>query len=205
MVLTVTTGPTLPRHDANAALPPGPIHVLDFNKVLMYLSKKGEAMSWSSFGKRFRSFVTFALLLFAFPTSAGAVSACTGDFDNSGRIDFTDFLAFAAVFGKQHGDADYDATMDLDASGAIDFSDFLGFAAVFGNACATEGIRLTNNDVIALSPAWSPDGTQIAFLSGDEGDQLWVMNADGSATRRLTDGVAFEAFPAWSPDGAQIA
>ena len=209
MVLTVTTGPTLPRHDANAALPPGPIRVLDFNRVLMYLSKKGETMSWSSFVEWFKSSVTFALLLFAIPTSAGAVSACTGDFDNSGRIDFTDFLAFAAVFGKQHGDADYDATMDLDASGAIDFSDFLGFAAVFGNTCAPEAIRLTNNDVIELSPAWSPDGTQIAFLSGDEADQLWVMDVDGSNSLKLAASIALPHDmyipPAWSPDGAKIA
>ncbi len=171
-------------------------------------------MSVSFFVERFKSFVTFALLLFAVPTSAGAAPVCPGDFDSSGRIDFADFLVFAAVFGKQHGDADYNATMDLDASGAIDFSDFLGFAAVFGNTCAAGPIRLTNNDVIELSPAWSPDGTQIAFFSGDEGDQLdqgdqlYVMAADGAGWIKLAASIVFphDTFipPAWSPDGAKI-
>ena len=144
-------------------------------------------MCVSTFGKRLRSSVTFALLVYVVPTSAGAASVCTGDFDNSGKIDFADFLAFASVFGKQHGDADYNATMDLDASGAIDFSDFLGFATVFGNTCVSGPVRLTKNDANELSPAWSPDGRKIAFLSGDgyEGDQLWVMNADGSNSMRL--------------------
>ena len=169
-------------------------------------------MSVSSFVERFKSFVTFALLLFAVPTSVGATPVCPGDFDDSGRIDFTDFLAFAAVFGKQHGDADYNATMDLDASGAIDFSDFLGFATVFGNTCVSGPVRLTNNDAIELSPAWSPpDGRKIAFLSGDgyEGDQLWVMNADGSNSMRLAGSIVspHDTFiaPVWSPDGGKIA
>lgn len=135
--------------------------------------------------------------------------ACRGDFDDSGSIDFADFLAFAAVFGKRHGDADYNASMDLDASGEVDFSDFLGFAALFGNTCGANPKRLTNNHVIELSPAWSPDGTQIAFLSGDEANQLWVMNADGSNALKLAASIALphDTFipPAWSPDGAEIA
>jgi Tol biopolymer transport system component len=49
-------------------------------------------------------------------------------------------------------------------------------------------------------PAWSPDGRRIAFRRGDE---LWVMNADGSAARPL-DGVA-GGEPSWSPDGRRIA
>jgi len=34
-------------------------------------------------------------------------------------------------------------------------------------------------------PVWSPDGKQIAFLNGDE---IWVMNADGTGRRRLVKG-----------------
>ena len=55
-------------------------------------------------------------------------------------------------------------------------------------------------------PAWSPDGTKIAFLreqpftrpDGSTGSQpdLWVMEADGSRKRKITDDPAFEkAFP----------
>jgi TolB protein len=58
------------------------------------------------------------------------------------------------------------------------------------------------------SPAWSPDGARIAFVS-EEGHQgkmdLYVMNADGSAPTRLTEAYENVYGPTWSPDGAQIA
>jgi TolB protein len=66
--------------------------------------------------------------------------------------------------------------------------------------------RLTSSGTDA-SPAWSPDGTRIAFTryrSVDEirvGD-IWIMNADGSGQQLLVEN---GADPAWSPDGAQIA
>ena len=37
-------------------------------------------------------------------------------------------------------------------------------------------------------PAWSPDGSKIAFTSDSDGDyEVYVMNADGSAQTRLTN------------------
>ena len=48
------------------------------------------------------------------------------DFDGSGKIDFTDFLLFAAAFNTDN------PTFDLDNSGRVDFLDFLIFAANFG-------------------------------------------------------------------------
>jgi TolB protein len=59
--------------------------------------------------------------------------------------------------------------------------------------------RLTTGGVSAR-PRWSPDGKQIAYLSGG---RLWTMRADGSAKRRLTTRPA--AGPSWSPDGKWIA
>jgi Tol biopolymer transport system component len=60
--------------------------------------------------------------------------------------------------------------------------------------------------------SWSPDGSQIVFSSHRDGpasQEIYVMNADGSAQRRLTfdsghDSV-FNIQPVWSPDGATIA
>ena len=49
-----------------------------------------------------------------------------------------------------------------------------------------------------VAPMWSPDGTQIAFLSnrGDDHEagpwQLWIMNADGSDQRPLALNLTFE-------------
>jgi len=56
-----------------------------------------------------------------------------------------------------------------------------------------------------VEPAWSPDGRMIAFASKRYGSfDLFVMNADGSHTRRLTSSPQDEAYPSWSPDGRQL-
>ena len=66
--------------------------------------------------------------------------------------------------------------------------------------------RLTDNSAEDDSPAWSPDGRQLAFTSYRDGDwEIYVMNADGSDVRRLTDNSAWDDSPAWSPDGRWIA
>lgn len=55
------------------------------------------------------------------------------------------------------------------------------------------------------SPAWSPDGTRIAFYSERDGNaEIYVMNADGTGVTRLTRTSADEGYPAWSPDGRTI-
>lgn len=59
-------------------------------------------------------------------------------------------------------------------------------------------------------PAWSPDGTRIAFASDRDRSpainvDVYVMNVDGSGQTRLTDDPAFDQTPAWSPDGSAIA
>jgi dipeptidyl aminopeptidase/acylaminoacyl peptidase len=64
---------------------------------------------------------------------------------------------------------------------------------------------------VAAEPAWSPDGTRIAFvlstpehLGAYAGDgDIFVMNADGTGLIKLTDGLR-DAHPAWSPEGDRI-
>jgi Tol biopolymer transport system component len=57
-----------------------------------------------------------------------------------------------------------------------------------------------------IEPAWSPDGSRIAFASKRAGSfDVYVMNADGTGTRRLTRASADEGHPTWSPDGERIA
>ena len=61
-----------------------------------------------------------------------ATGKATTDFDGDGTVGFSDFLKFAAQFGLNQSDVEYDARFDLDGDGAIGFGDFLIFAIAFG-------------------------------------------------------------------------
>jgi Tol biopolymer transport system component len=91
-----------------------------------------------------------------------------------------------------------------------------GDYAIFGlNADGSSRRRLIDNDhggstspreiFFQIEPAWSPDGSLIAFASRRAGSQdVYVMRADGTATRRLTSTTGHDANPSWSPDGKRI-
>lgn len=65
-------------------------------------------------------------------------------------------------------------------------------------------VRLTNNSFDDRDPAWSPNGSEIAwgsYAGANPSSGVWVMNADGTDQRQLTRG---GGYPSWSPDGRQI-
>jgi hypothetical protein len=66
---------------------------------------------------------------------------------------------------------------------------------------------LTNNSVGDFSPAWSPGGGKIAFVSArdDAKGEIYTMNANGQGVDRLTNNSAFDSAPAWSANGNRIA
>jgi Tol biopolymer transport system component len=112
----------------------------------------------------------------------------------------------------------------FDSSGALDGSD----ASAYGTPANIWVINADGSDAKALTTltaldahsqlaSWSPDGTKIAYqsvraLSGEDlnhsAQNIWLMNADGSATTPLTiwsDAYVVTNRPLWSPDGTQIA
>lgn len=55
-------------------------------------------------------------------------------------------------------------------------------------------------------PAWSPDGSQIAFIGAAKGQHhVWLMHSDGTNLRQLVADDGFDSSPTWSPDGQAIA
>lgn len=71
---------------------------------------------------------------------------------------------------------------------------------------ATPGHQLTDLRGNNLSPKWSPDGREIAFVS-DRGDHGFVAVYDlgTDAVRYLSPSYDRDIMPRWSPDGKQIA
>jgi hypothetical protein len=76
-------------------------------------------------------------------------------------------------------------------------------------ADGTDVKRLTWTDRFEQEPAWSPDGSRIAYEGTDQGRfHLFVMNQDGSDQHLISPGPtsSFDDWqPAWSPDGTRIA
>ena len=58
--------------------------------------------------------------------------------------------------------------------------------------------RLTDYSGYDDSPAWSPSGDRIVFVSERDGHRdLWIVNADGSNPTQLTDDEATDIHPDW--------
>jgi hypothetical protein len=55
------------------------------------------------------------------------------------------------------------------------------------------------------SPAWSPNGRQIAFDAAIRGNSdIYMTNSEGGSVKRLTFGSSIDRFPSWSKDGRWI-
>jgi Tol biopolymer transport system component len=75
------------------------------------------------------------------------------------------------------------------------------------NPDGTNETRLTTAAGVDNQPAFSPDGSKIAFVSfrgGDTDGEIYVMNADGTNQTRLTDDTREDRNPTFTPDGTKI-
>jgi len=85
---------------------------------------------------------------------------------------------------------DFDPWMDLFTS-RLDGSDL---------------VRLTTEKGYDAECSFSPDGSQVVFVSDRDGDpDIYLMDADGSNVRQLTNEPGYDGGPFFSPDGRWIA
>ena len=85
----------------------------------------------------------------------------------------------------------------------------LAFAAlgdVYTMPVGGKPVQVTNDAAVDLDPAWSPDGTKLAFSSDRAGSEdIYIRDLKAGTDRRLTSMPDSERSAVWSPDGQSIA
>lgn len=145
-----------------------------------------------------RSFLARAVLLAVLPFALGAQAPVSADTGSALPIAPARTLRFTTDEGTW-------MSLDVSPDGRSIVFDLLGDLYVLPIA-GGKATRLTSGMAWDCMPRWSPDGRSIAFITDrDGGDNLWLVNADGSGARRLTREVDNAlSSPAWTPDGQYL-
>ena len=140
-------------------------------------------------------------------SSIGKIYVMNADGSNQTRL--TKYLCFNAAWSPDGTKIAFDAYMDFDDP----YSVFNGTGGIKGiYVMNADGSNQTRLSLVGRDPAWSPDGTKIAFSTYDlitsninKDTGIYVVDIDGTNLTNLTNGYNPGQSPVWSPDGKKIA
>ena len=80
------------------------------------------------------------------------------------------------------------------------------YSLEIANIDGSDSHALVTSSAPIMSPAWSPDGRQIAYVSFEKRRaQVFVISVETAKRRLITDFSGINGAPAWSPDGKELA
>jgi TolB protein len=134
-------------------------------------------------------------------TRSGNKEIWAMDYDGANQHELTS-LHSIALTPRWSPDADRIAFTCYPTAGSILSAQICVYSTVSSRLLSWPRYRGTNS-----SPAWSPDGTKILFMSSMLGNpELFISEADGSRPKRLTHSVGADTSAAWNPKtGQQVA
>jgi len=121
------------------------------------------------------------------------------------------FLSRLAVPMKRHSFSEIGADFDagIDATGQrIVFASTRHSVHPDLYVKSVDGVavtQLTSDAASDVQPAFSPDGSRVAFASDRAGQwDIWIIDLNGGPPVQVTSSPAEEIHPSWSPDGQRL-